>query len=170
MKKLVMFAAVAVMSVVASATSVKWGVATDKPLADISSGAAYLVYGTLPTKWEAESFSKSTLTTAGLQVLAEGAIDSGVYWNGTGDSLTPTSTGLDKGNKTVYMIAISSDGKTLDVSGGKTLNLQASALSTSLSWNGASDFTKYAATVPEPTSALLMVLGVAGLALKRKRA
>ena len=170
MKKLVLFAAVAVMSIVASATSVKWGVATDKPLADITSGTAYLVYGSLPATWEAESFSKSTLTGAGLQVLAEGTIVSGVYWNGTGESLTPDSTGLTKGNKTVYMIAVSSDGQTLDVSGGKSLNLQASALSSSLSWNGAADFTKYAATVPEPTSALLMVLGVAGLALKRKRA
>lgn len=44
----------------------------------------------------------------------------------------------------------------------------AAAMSASGGWQGAGWYT--ASNVPEPTSGLLMLLGVAGLALKRKRA
>lgn len=169
MKKLVMFAAIAVMSVMASATTVKWGLVSGTELDGISSGTAYLVYGTSIPEFSGSSFSESTITDAGGQVLATGAIADGFYMNATGETITPDSTGLAKGNKTVYMVAISSDGKSMLVSSAtKTLNLQASALSSTLQWDGTAGFTPVA--VPEPTSALLLMLGVAGLALKRKRA
>ena len=168
MKKLVMFAAVAVMSLVASATNCKWGLGSGGTFSGVSTGTAYLVYGTIPASISGSSFSEGTITAAGGQVLDSGAIADSFFSNLAGTSLTPTSTGLDKGNKSVYMVAISSDGKKMLVSNStKTLNLQASALSSTIQWNG-TDFTAY--PVPEPTSALLMVLGVAGLALKRKRA
>lgn len=170
MKKLVIFAAVAAVSLMASATNVKWGLGSGT-FSGVEAGTAYLVYGAIPSSITGNSFSETTITGAGGQVLDTGAISDSSFMNLSGTSMTPDSTGLAKGNKSVYMVAISSDGKTMLVSSStKTLNLQPSALASTIQWNGASDFTKYAATVPEPTSALLLMLGVAGLALKRKRA
>ena len=167
MKKLVVFAAVAVMAVVASATNVKWGIGGGGALTSFTAGTIYLVSGSLPTTdWASQtSFSESMI--AG-DVLASAALSDGAYYS-TGTTITPASSGLSAGNKTVYAIAISSDGKDMAItSNTKTLNLQPSALSSTLAW-GVSDFTSYTA-VPEPTSALLLMLGVAGIALKRKRA
>ena len=169
MKKLVMFAAVAVMSVVASATNVKWGLSGAST--DITSGKIYLVYGAVASSvWgSADNFSESTITSNGGTIVDTGDLSSGAYFNNTGVNVTPTSLGVTKGQNPLYVVLISSDGSTAQVSSTVNVNIQPSALSANPSW-ATSTLTKYAATVPEPTSALLMVLGVAGLALKRKRA
>ena len=52
----------------------------------------------------------------------------------------------------------------------KTLNKSAQATSTTLIAFGSAPGTWTSSSVPEPTSGLLMLLGMAGLALKRKRA
>jgi len=167
MKKLVMFAAVAVMSVVASATNVKWGLSGSS--ADIPSGKIYLVYGAVASSvWSgAASFSESTITSNGGTIVDTGDLSSGTFFNNTGVSVTPTSLGVAKGQTPLYVVLISSDGSTAQVSTTVNVNVQASALSANPSW-ATSTLTAY--TVPEPTSALLLMLGVAGLALKRKRA
>ena len=67
--------------------------------------------------------------------------------------LTYTATGKEVGDEAVYLVnGISSNSSSLT---SKTIGLTG-------------NFT--AASVPEPTSALLMLLGVAGLALRRRRA
>lgn len=90
---------------------------------------------------------------------------------------------LDTDNKmSVYFAILASDGsavyltgtssKTADLSGGQVDYSIATASSKILRDNtGSADYGSagwYA--VPEPTSGLLMLLGVAGLALRRKRA
>ena len=75
--------------------------------------------------------------------------------DGNLSKLTYTASGNEVGNEAVWKV----DGLLNDTS-----SISANTASIGLTGN----FT--AASVPEPTSALLMLLGVAGLALRRRRA
>ena len=74
------------------------------------------------------------------------------------------------GNYQVYLVAIAEDGKTIGVSTATRLTIKDNE-TTSNAMKGTANFTIYnAAAIPEPTSGLLLLLGVAGLALRRRRA
>ena len=184
MKKLFVIAAAAGLSFAASASTVTWG-ATDATSVDsskITEGTFYLMYASTAfdaSKLTGESFSASTLADAGL----DKTFDTFEYSNtGTtfkkNNAITPSSTGVSAGNgKTVYEVLISSDGKNL-AWGQTTMNLAASAgMNQSKT---ISSFTYVAAStptpptpgpsgVPEPTSGLLLLVGGAMLALRRKQ-
>ena len=167
MKK-IMFALVALaMAVVAQASSVKWGIMTGQALADIQSGTAYLVIGSLPNASAFEgkqSFSVADLTG---EVYRQGTVSGGSYLSSAESITSPVST------LTVYMAVISDDGKSIAVSTTtKSLKIAAAATPANVQW-ASSGFTTYTAggggDVPEPTSGLLLLVGGAMLALRRKQ-
>ena len=184
MKKLFVIAAAAGLSFSASASTVTWGAANASSIdsSKISSGTFYLMYASTAfdsSKLSGESFSASTLKDAGL----DKTFDSFEY-SSTGttfkknNAITPTSTGVAAGNnKTIYEVLISSDGKNI-AWGQATMNLAATAGMNQTKTLDGSAFTYVAAStptppgpgpIPEPTSGLLLLVGGAMLALRRKQ-
>ena len=183
MKKLFVIAAAASLSFAATASTVTWGAynASTIDASKITEGTFYLMYASSAfdaSKLTGESFSASTLADAGL----DKTFDTFAY-SSTGttskknNAITPTSTGVAGGSKTVYEVLISSDGKNL-AWGSTTINLAAAPGMNQPKTLDGSAFTYVAAStptppgpgpVPEPTSGLLLLVGGAMLALRRKQ-
>ena len=187
MKKLFVIAAAASLSFAASASTVQWGAssATAIDSSKITEGTFYLMYASTAfdaSKLTGESFSADTLKTAGL----DKTFDTFAY-SSTGttskknNAITPSSTGVTAGTgKTVYEVLISSDGKNI-AWGQTTINLAAAAGMNQNKMLDGSAFTYVAAStptpptppdpgpIPEPTSGLLLLVGGAMLALRRKQ-
>lgn len=149
MKKLVLLAAIALIGVVAQAASFKW-VATGVQTPDGSgtySGAA-TIYAYL----KSDTTQATVYTTNG--TFADGGI-----------SAVISSDDLVAGNtySFYYTITDASSGRTF-TSGIKSSKANATSTQT-LGFGSGGEWS----AVPEPTSALLMLLGVAGLALRRRR-
>ena len=157
MKKLLVLAAVLVAGVAANAASFKWSAAniyasngTDK-----FSGSATL-YAFLATSDASTAFEVDTAT------VATGAIAQKTF----------SSDSLVGGNNYSFFFVIEDGDKTFTSAVVANKVAQATA-STTFTFGNQQSATQNAsnwAAVPEPTSGLLMLLGVAGLALKRKRA
>ena len=170
MKKIMFMLIAAAVAVTASASTVKWGFQSGQSLSTISSGTMYLVYGSVPsTDWAGmSSYAKSDLTGV---VAAEGTVSSGTYADGTGVSIVPSDIGVSgNGMKAFYAAIISDDGQSIAISNAKNINISTSSMSVSAFWTG-SNFTTYTPTAgtPEPTSGMLLLIGGAMLALRRKR-
>ena len=179
MKKLLIAAAVAVFGIAANAASLNWstwGYINDGS-ADtdwITGGQAYLVQVT-----DAATFAiANDLTITGGSIVDSVALGDGTAagtWNGTdalvdgqtykfaiimtdqGSSITPPTSGVygvDDNGGALYSVdwnaAIGGSFIAADTYGGASIST--------------------AVAVPEPTSGLLLLLGMAGLALKRTRA
>ncbi len=190
MKKLMMAAAIALTAIGLNAATVSWGankgyLYDGASAAKITSGSAYLMFVTADYTQSdlvaafkaADGKSDATLTAmSGSGAMATGAAEIG------SNARIPisSSTYATTADASVYFVVFNGDkmfiSDTTDaiydsVTGESTaafasmstaskLDLQASAGYSSAGW--------YA--VPEPTSGLLMLLGMAGLALRRKRA
>ena len=177
MKKLFVIAAAASLTFAATASTVTWGAtaATSVDSSKITDGTFYLMYASTAfdsSKLTGESFSASTLAAAGLDKTFDTFDYSSTSYKKQNKGITPTSTGVASGNGlTVYEVLISSDGKNL-AWGQTTMNLAASAgLNQTKTLNS---FTYVAAggntpPIPEPTSGLLLLVGGAMLALRRKQ-
>ena len=168
MKKIMFTLAVVVMAVAAQASNVKWGLMSGQTLSDISSGTAYLIMGSIPdtSEWsKKESFAASDL---GGEVYRSGSFADGTYLSANESITSPVGT------YNVFMAVISSDGESVALSTAKQLKIAAAATPSTLTWS-ASNFTTYTAGgggeggVPEPTSGLLLLVGGAMLALRRKQ-
>ena len=180
MKKLMIVAAVLAIGFIAQAANVNW-----------TTGALYL-----PNPDGSWSSTQATSTTAGSWSIVVSFFDSTQSPFAAGGTLSDDSitdlthalnggaTGFENG-KNYYMSAVLSYTTddytftkefekvafTTKTSGASTANMQATALlatkmidtTTPLGWTITSN-------VPEPTSGLLMLLGMAGLALRRRRA
>ena len=184
MKKLMLALAAGVLAVSANAASINW-TATKGYLYDggdstkVTSGTAYLVLasysqGDLVSAFAAANGDAAT-TLASITTLGTGDIGSNARI-ATGTGSTTSTSAVD-----VYFVVFNDD--KMYISGTATseydglqqehtvgfATMTASSKQTFQATDGYSGAGWYSA-VPEPTSGLLLLLGVAGLALKRKRA
>lgn len=157
MKKLIIMASLIVAGVVANAASFKWSAGniyasngTDKFTGDVT------LYAYLATAEASTAIAVSTVTAS-----ATGAVAATTFSN---DSLIG-------GSNYTFFFTIEDNGK-IFTSAEKTVGALATQTQNIAFGNMASQTQNASnwAAVPEPTSGLLMLLGMAGLALRRKRA
>ena len=178
MKKLIMGLAIAVCAATASASMVNWGLSSGDVLdaTKVDAGTAYLMYSTGTVDFsklaKMDKFDATSLAAVGLDT----TIDTFAYSASkvsNSVSVVPTTktsanTNIGGGNKPMYVVVIDDGGKDIAYTANAVpVNVQNSTMAIGAT-KASSAFT-YAA-VPEPTSGLLLLLGMAGLALKRKRA
>ena len=191
MKKLMMAVAIVCAAVGANASTVAWGISDKLDTTKFASGKLYLFEGTsianLKT-WAATqtSFTYDNVKTAlgnpsllGLDGDTKGVstADKNVLTIVDGEAkITQLAVNSfdsgSTGNAFVYAVAISDDGKNLALVGStKRLVIKNNTSPAAAKWTGSNFTQNYtASSVPEPTSALLLLLGVAGMALRRRRA
>ena len=171
MKKLMFAALVAVAAVSAHANTLLWGINPSYKLDDtkFANATAYLMYSTtaiaaadLPKPSDtATSYSTSDLTV-GSQLLS-GTVTAGGF---EGNTFVDSPTG----KIWMYLAVISDDGKNMAISTTtKTATISTGTGNTNLKWLGTTQMNVYTAA-PEPTSGLLMLVGLGALALRRRRA
>ncbi len=178
MKKLIIAVAAVAMSVVANAAALNWQTTAfindgENESDWISGGQAYLVMVTDPGAFAVAD----DLSVTGGSIVDNKAFEEGIVygvWQGT--------SSLVDGNTYKFAIITTTDGSGSDVptSGTYGVDDNGGALY-SVTWNASTggsfmNADEYPGTsmstsvAPEPTSGLLMLLGMAGLALRRRRA
>ena len=194
MKKLMIALAAVAVGFAANAASFTWKATSgylydgaDTP-AKITSGTAYLMFVTsaytqadlVSAYYAADGDSAATLTA----MSASGALASG---SGTiGDNaridVTASTSTLAGADGTVYFVVFNDDKMYVSItadslydamSGEAEATFGKVTTSSKLSLDAGADYSSagwYTAAVPEPTSGLLLLVGAAMLALKRKRA
>ena len=178
MKKLIVAAALALVGITAQASALNWGISTTSGTLDttkFASGTAYflavndIARPTLADDAAAGEWYSANIAAVKSSALFKGTVADGAFFSAAeANDLTRTRQNywvLIDNNEAVdadHFFAVTTINK------GVTFNANSSVAVTA-SWN-ASQFSTYAAAVPEPTSGLLMLLGIAGLALRRKRA
>lgn len=173
MKKLVLTILVTISAVAfqLQASTVNWGVTGTVDATKFASGTAYLICvdnlarptfadDTAATAWFTENGSSleslaflSTTVTDGT-VAATEVIDEAI------------------GRKSYWLIIVNEDSTAMAVSSiQKALQIQTGTMNVTGKWTADSQMKDYVlGNVPEPTSGLLLLLGVAGLMLRRKQA
>ena len=153
MKKLLILAAIVVAGTFANAASFRWTASgiTGYNTTDLYSGTATL-YAYLSTA------DASTAVAVNSQTMSGGAITAA-------SSVFSDDTNFTGGQTYTFYYTMTDDAGNVFTSGLKNSKAQATstmtvAFASTGSW----------AAVPEPTSGLLMLLGMTGLALRRKRA
>ena len=186
MKKLVIAAAVVCAAVLAQASSFDWKISSMTKIniggadpAALYSGTAYLFC--------AETYSQSTLLDAGKafdtsKAVATSAVTSGLLSGNSPTAATKTfEYGADGDNNNFYMVVV--DGDNIYVSAsvlakgvqGKSTSAQVAGTNSKLAavaWEKGSTFAAagWYTAAPEPTSGLMLLLGVGLMALRRRRA
>ncbi len=171
MKKIMFIALVALSATLAHAQNLKWGITTAASLDTemFASGTIYLVATTsgLPTTdWSAkDTFAVADLTGT---IILSHAITDGAYFDSTGADSSVTTL---SGTTYFYEAVINSDGSAFAITTTtKSLNMKDNTLGANMVWS-ASAFATYggSSSIPEPTSALLLLVGGSMLALRRRR-
>lgn len=159
MKKILILAAVIVAGVAANAASFKWSAAniyasngTDKYTGDVA------LYAYLSSADASTAVLVSTVKASAAGVVAA--------------TTFKDSTNFTAGNNYNFYFVIEDNGKTFTSAEKANVAAQPTGTSSVLFGNMASATQNASnwAAVPEPTSGLLMLLGMAGLALRRRRA
>ena len=194
MKKLMIAAAIVCAAAMSQAASIDWsssniykyGSTSSSPTSDrmaAGTGLVYLFCSQDFAQSQVTEILSSTTTTAAEKntALKAAAINDGVAMSAAGKAVGVDAWTADAGTYNYYML-IFNDNAVKD--GGKYVM---SALSADIGWDGANNSTvgfstqktlttnaanwsTVATAVPEPTSGLLLLLGMAGLALRRRRA
>ena len=193
MKKLMIALAVAAVAVIGNAASVNWGAGTITEPGGATANKSVTGYLFVLTADQYSALNTAYGTATGASA---GEKMANTVWNAYGtklDSAYATGTSSKKGALTltddskeygagdkayaalIYTYGTGDDLKYIGNIGTvefeSSMSVDVSGMSISLfgdSTKGATGWT--AAAVPEPTSGLLLLLGMAGLALKRKRA
>ncbi len=189
MKKLIIALVVTATAVAVQAASFNWKTGTSQQVYAMNTSdragtlTAYLFNSSAYAQADVLSaFNSGTFNSltklSSVQTASTGAIQTSATgnaftWGDAGDSLTAYFAIImtKEGNDYLY-ISPTANGTGL-VSGTTTLSFSAKATSQAAAFDASAGYQGagwYAAAVPEPTSGLLMLLGIAGLALKRKRA
>lgn len=170
MKKIVVLAAVAMAALFSQAAALDWKYGATKD--DVGKTIYVLVGETAQTTWESVDAVSAAATDSGV------VKKSGTKYTATGSA---ESSSYSKDGTSVYYVIVSADGSTYDVTsvanmtgsvydpgaqesspGQNTSLSSASITSSGNSFGGGGD-------VPEPTSGLLLLVGGAMLALRRKQ-
>ena len=169
MKKLLVLAAVIVVGVAANAASFKW-----------TGANIYGADGTTKFTGSGEMFAYlDTATVADAVKVTDFAVNNGTIVAALGSTTagyTYDWTDATVGSKYNFYMVITDGDKVLDTSSLLTKAGSAQATSTTtVAFANMTSITQNASNwsgsaVPEPTSGLLMLLGMAGLALRRRRA
>ena len=176
MKKLVIITAVFAINLCASAATYNWGAYNDAFSPDGENplvGTAYFFDANAYTLATITSGLESTGASVLSNALKSSALDEGGFMmEGTGLTDNGDSSNL---LATGYIIVISSDEKNYWASNPVNVTITDAIKGGSqatFSFGEVYDatWTGTVASVPEPTSGLLMLLGVGGLALRRRRA
>ena len=176
MKKLIVAAAIAVVCAVAQASALNWGISGGTlDTTKFASGTAYFIAindvarPTLADDAAAGEWYAANIATVKSSALFSGTVTGGAFYSAA------EANDLTHSRQNYWMLIDNGEAADADhffavatINKGVTFNANSSVAVTA-SWN-ASQFSTYAAAVPEPTSGLLMLLGMAGLALRRRRA
>ena len=178
MKKLIGMLTIAACAVTVSASTVNWGLSSGQVLdaTKVDSGTAYLMYSTGTVDFSKfatmDKFDATSLVAVGLDTTIDTFSYSSSKVSGSVSVIpstkTSTNANIGGGAKPMYFVFIDDGGKDIAYTASSvSVNVQNSTMAANV-LKPASNFTY--ASVPEPTSGLLLLLGMAGLALKRKRA
>ena len=180
MKKLMIAAAIVCAAALSQAATCYWNVQssdgkyiyTDTAGSITYSGTAYMFFLEKGVDQQDVLDSYKSIATLGGQALTatDGAIALTKFDNELNNTAAQYFVAIVNGDKVFLSKSYDVAGTTIVTGSDVALNLTAQSKK---QWTG--DFVDgqggwYAAAVPEPTSGLLLLLGVAGLALKRKRA
>ena len=170
MKKLIIAAAIACAAAVSQASSVNWGLSSAVDATTYATGTAYLICIDNLAKPSLTADTAAAWYKDNSASLSGKALFSGSVTDGAINSVVSKDEAI--GRKNYWLVIVAGDEKNFAVSTTtKALNITTSALTVTAKWDGASQMASFATTsVPEPTSGLMLLLGIAGLALKRKRA
>jgi len=176
MKKLLVAAAFVCVAAISQAATVNWGVSNVKNSAgaaptagwavmafytDLGAGSDAIVSAITSKTAASKAFETTTLAVS----MSKGKVNA---HNATAAGITDTSKNYD------FYFVVFNDAdatKATEYAIVSALNQEYSSLDANFSVGGNfSGATWQTAAVPEPTSGLLMLLGVAGLALRRRRA
>lgn len=177
MKKLIMAFAAIAMASVASAATVKWtGANIYQPGSTTDKAAGYLVYFVSSADYGLAS-AQADLAAQKTDFITKHGQASAVTANGAATATITTTAGNSE-SWTGYLVILNAGtladatsayltGETTKSTGGAG---QAATLAFTANTGTQTASNWYTVAAPEPTSGLLLLLGVAGLALKRKRA
>lgn len=174
MKKLIIVAAIALAGVVAQASALNWGINSGTlDATKFASGTAYfiavndLARPTLTADTAGDWYSANIAAVKSNALFTGAVADGAFYASGVENTLARSRQNywmlIDNGEAADadHFFAVTTINKAITFNANSTVAVTAGWMSSQMS--------TYAA-VPEPTSGLLMLLGMAGLALRRKRA
>lgn len=179
MKKLMVMLVAAVAVVSAQAASVKWTCTGVKMDGAAVSGTAYFVDAATLSQATLATFTKASDFTTALSGMYSWTPEKAGSYNKTASNAELGLADAITGHS-AYLLIFDTDEIT-DTSRYYTTTVKdfsalAGTETVSLAWAGQSGrissvgWTSVSGGVPEPTSGLLMLIGMAGLALRRKRA